>query len=405
MANQIRYMEDPDLELQRQALEQRQAYVNEIRKQRAAPQSQMVGTHLVTPSWTQHLASALGPMMGAYQQKGLNEESKALSDLGMQRENEAKANFLKSIDRTVAPEVLPEGVQGPVDPAPPPMPLNKVRANFINGMTSNYKKVSDTARAMYAMDSDEENKNEAIAAKRDEAAINREAAGIARREKIAADLLRSREHNDVMRSASADRASAADLARQDRLDAKQRDIDARNDKANEKANAGAATFDTFISSMKTNYDNLLAGGGITSNKKNGLKNLASSTQSSGPGQFAGRVFGTKNQTARNEIEMSRPLLITAISEATGMHSKQLDSNADMKLWMSAVTDPTKYDYESNVKTLGKIEDWVEARKLARGKKPTLDEEKTGQGTRDVTGKIGTSAPRVFTFGGVISHGK
>jgi hypothetical protein len=44
----------------------------------------------------------------------------------------------------------------------------------------------------------------------------------------------------------------------------------------------------------------------------------------------------------------------AIMKATGMSAKQIDSNAELKLWLSTATDPTK-SYEANIAALQNIE--------------------------------------------------
>ena len=40
-------------------------------------------------------------------------------------------------------------------------------------------------------------------------------------------------------------------------------------------------------------------------------------------------------------------------KATGMSAKQMDSNAELKLWLSTATDPTK-GYEANIEALNNI---------------------------------------------------
>ena len=72
------------------------------------------------------------------------------------------------------------------------------------------------------------------------------------------------------------------------------------------------------------------------------------------GQAFGKAFGTKNQSARNDIAMSRPALLAALMKATGMSAKQMDSNAELKLWLSTATDPT-LDVEANRRALDNIE--------------------------------------------------
>jgi hypothetical protein len=78
---------------------------------------------------------------------------------------------------------------------------------------------------------------------------------------------------------------------------------------------------------------------------------------SGLGQATGRLLGTEEQSERNKIAQTRPLLMTSIMQAMGLSAKQLDSNAELKLWLSAATDPT-LDLESNRAALNNLENML-----------------------------------------------
>ena len=117
---------------------------------------------------------------------------------------------------------------------------------------------------------------------------------------------------------------------------------------------GTADVDIAIGSLRDAYDRIEKGGGITSTAKGPIDNAAASISSSSGGQGLGKLFGTENQSARNDIAMTRPALLAAIMKATGMSAKQMDSNAELKLWLSTATDPT-LDVESNRRALNKIE--------------------------------------------------
>lgn len=117
---------------------------------------------------------------------------------------------------------------------------------------------------------------------------------------------------------------------------------------------GASDVDSAIASLRSAYDRLESGGGITSTNKGALSNAAAAMGSSGAGQMVGRTLGTQNQSARNDIAMTRPALLAALMKATGMSAKQMDSNAELKLWMTTATDPT-LDVESNRRALDSIE--------------------------------------------------
>lgn len=127
--------------------------------------------------------------------------------------------------------------------------------------------------------------------------------------------------------------------------------------------AGAADVDLAVGTLRDAYDRLDQGGGITNTNKGTLDNIVAGASSSAPGQMVGKMLGTKNQSARNEIEMTRPALLAALMKATGMSAKQMDSNAELKLWMRTATDPT-LDIQSNRAALSKIE-----QKYLRGAQP------------------------------------
>ena len=117
---------------------------------------------------------------------------------------------------------------------------------------------------------------------------------------------------------------------------------------------GRQTVDTLATGLKAQYDILKESGGITSKNEGALSNIPAYIASSGAGQTAGKMFGTANQSARNTIAQSRPLLLQAIAKATGMSSKQMDSNTELQMYLKAATDPS-LDYESNVYALEQLQ--------------------------------------------------
>jgi hypothetical protein len=117
---------------------------------------------------------------------------------------------------------------------------------------------------------------------------------------------------------------------------------------------GRQTVDTLATGLKAQYDILKESGGITSKNENALSNIPAYLSSSSLGQGTGKLFGTANQSARNTIGQSRPLLLQAIAKATGMSSKQMDSNTELQMYLKAATDPG-LDYESNVFALEQLQ--------------------------------------------------
>ncbi len=117
---------------------------------------------------------------------------------------------------------------------------------------------------------------------------------------------------------------------------------------------GRENVSTVIAQLRDAYSQLKEGGGITDPSAGAMSNVGAGIASSGFGQVAGRMFGTQNQSKRNEILMTRPVLLQHIMKATGMSAKQMDSNAELKLWLSTATDPT-LDIAANMQALDNIE--------------------------------------------------
>ena len=134
-------------------------------------------------------------------------------------------------------------------------------------------------------------------------------------------------------------------------------------KREETVTSGLDSFNTQISALRRAYDTLNANGDIVNSDSAGVGNVLPRIQSSGLGQTVGGVFGTKSQDARAEIKGARNVLLATIKNATGMTSKDMDTNADIQRWMQSVTDPTN-SYQANMAVLKNIEDFVAAKSNA-----------------------------------------
>ena len=97
--------------------------------------------------------------------------------------------------------------------------------------------------------------------------------------------------------------------------------------------------------LLSEYKDLDASKGITNTDRSAYENTSSYLRASDVGQGLGRFFGTKEQSSRDTISQLKPLILSAVIQASGMSAKQLDSNAEMKLWLAAVTDP-KTSYQT-----------------------------------------------------------
>lgn len=153
-----------------------------------------------------------------------------------------------------------------------------------------------------------------------------------------------------------------------------------NDEKGRIKREGADDVNASIAALRDAYSRLEKGGGITSTEAGPLDNAAAAISASGIGQGVGKMLGTKNQSARNDVAMMRPALLAAMMKATGMSAKQMDSNAELKLWLSTATDPT-LDVESNRRALANIERKY-LRSSGQGGAPAASDSTVAGGSQD-----------------------
>lgn len=111
---------------------------------------------------------------------------------------------------------------------------------------------------------------------------------------------------------------------------------------------------TELDNLRVHYGVLNDARAIPSEDRGAASNAAAWVQGSTIGQIGGRVIGTKEQGARNQIQSARLRILNAIKSATGMSARQLDSNTELKTWLDSLTSMTG-SYESNVGIIDAIE--------------------------------------------------
>lgn len=114
-----------------------------------------------------------------------------------------------------------------------------------------------------------------------------------------------------------------------------------------------------LDELKNLYGDLHKMGALVSPAQSKDKNVIARIRASGIGQTLEGAVGTEAQTKRDRIASIRPQLMQSLAKATGMTGKQLDSNADVKLFMATVTDPTK-SYEANMAAIQGLERFLKA---------------------------------------------
>lgn len=121
-------------------------------------------------------------------------------------------------------------------------------------------------------------------------------------------------------------------------------------KKDAQAETGKETVSKVLEELKGAFGQLSQKGAAIDTTKGTLSNIQNRIAASAPGQMVTGALGTEEQSIRNTIAMTRPLLIQAIRQATGMSAKAMDSNAELQFYLQAATDPTK-DLQANMKAI------------------------------------------------------
>jgi hypothetical protein len=124
-----------------------------------------------------------------------------------------------------------------------------------------------------------------------------------------------------------------------------------------KMTAGREQLNSEIASILQEYEKLNELGAMTRPSRGVFENISARARASGVGQYVAGYAGTQEQTIRDNIRNARARLTNAVKEATGMSAQQMNSNVELQLWLSAMTDPTQ-SYETVTKTLGDLESIV-----------------------------------------------
>jgi hypothetical protein len=363
---------------------QRKLKIADALKNAQTPQGQMISGHYEAPSWTQSLANAYGTY------KGKKSEEEALKGYG--EYNKAKeqrmADALKQYEQDIAPRTeqapqQPTTIQGSTGEISPNMGMvnappritpatagDRYSALLKFGATTQNPEL--TQKAMFG-NIEHLNKAEDRAADQEfERIMNKDKQGfeLTQQEKQFANQMTLQKSNQQFQ------ANEGMLNRKNQYNLqapvsvmgpngkpmyveRNKAIGMQPYTAAQEAKdvakvRGGESFDTMIGGLRDSYKQLGEMGGITSTKQGPLSNLGAGIASSGIGQATGRLFGTQAQSIRNNIAQSRPLLLNAIKEATGMSAKQMDSNTELNLYLRAATDPA-LDLQANLHALDQLE--------------------------------------------------
>ena len=123
--------------------------------------------------------------------------------------------------------------------------------------------------------------------------------------------------------------------------------DQRAEVAQDKKAIGRQEFNDELDNIESLYAKLNELKGLPSTSRGALSNIASSVQSSGIGQLAGKAIGSEEQRIRDELSSSRMRVMQAFKNATGMTATQMNSNVELQTILSSLGDPSKA-YEANL---------------------------------------------------------
>lgn len=149
--------------------------------------------------------------------------------------------------------------------------------------------------------------------------------------------------NQRAAEANALKLTLAQIAAQNRANAGPNAAEIKRQDAAEKADASRTRSSSLLDEMDTNVDILDKNAGITNTNRSALSNALSWAQNTGPGQVLGKMGGTVNQNARNNIESLATNLVLELKNVKGLSASQMNSNMELQRYLTAVAGGNNYD--------------------------------------------------------------
>lgn len=397
-------------------LKEQKALAQKLREQAMEPtQGQMVSGWYVPPSWTQVLAKGVNAYMAGKKER---EAEQGIKDVMAKRQQDI-TGVMQELpqEQTIRPENRPESGMGPVLPAVTKQPTARdymswgLRAAQVDPSLGQY------GQTMAGMVQHEEAQQEARNARREDLQMRLEDARIGRQERLdAAKELQRMRSEDAAAAAERDRAFRADQAQMNRenqasmarLTASLRPAPAEKTvnvlgpngesvpvyrsqvtpdmqlwtpsaakQAQQKATMGIAKegLSGTLDVLRNQYEVLQRENAIPSERNKWGTNIGAMLSNTTVGQMLGKAGGTTAQTARDTIAQTRPLLLADIKKATGMTASEMNSNAELQMWLATATDPSK-GYEANMNALENLE-----RKFGLGRGGVINQAAPAVGSR------------------------
>jgi hypothetical protein len=94
--------------------------------------------------------------------------------------------------------------------------------------------------------------------------------------------------------------------------------------------------DSLLDSLSQDAENLYKQGGIPSIKDPAMSNIGKWAKNTTVGLGISKAIGTEAQSTLERMKSTKLQLLNAIKAATGMSSKTLDSNQELKIWLDSL---------------------------------------------------------------------
>ena len=107
----------------------------------------------------------------------------------------------------------------------------------------------------------------------------------------------------------------------------------------------------ILDDLDKNIELLNKNEGITNTQRGPLKNAMSWVQNTAPGQLVGKMAGTENQSARNQIQNLATNLVLELKNLKGLGASQMNSNMELQRYLGAVAGGQDYDYQAMKKAV------------------------------------------------------
>ena len=104
---------------------------------------------------------------------------------------------------------------------------------------------------------------------------------------------------------------------------------------------GRKQVSSVLKKIGTAYEELEKREAIGSEKRGGFANIMDYVGTSAPGREVQKAIGTPSSKYLSQIINLRKALATAVMNATGMSSQQMNSNVELQLTLDTLTDPTQ----------------------------------------------------------------